>query len=74
MLTGEHGGGVEKRDLMPTMFSEIDLAAQQRVKCAFDPKGLLNPGKVFPQLFCCVVLGCLLFFGGLLPFPDIPRF
>ena len=48
VLTGEHGVGVEKRDLMPAMFSEIDLNAQQRVKCAFDEKGLLNPGKVFP--------------------------
>jgi len=44
VLTGEHGVGVEKRDLMPTMFSEIDLNQQQRVKCAFDAKGLLNPG------------------------------
>ncbi len=50
VLTGEHGVGVEKRDLMPTMFTEIDLDQQQRVKCAFDDKGLLNPGKVFPQL------------------------
>ena len=48
VLTGEHGVGVEKRDLMGTMFDETDLAHQQRVKCAFDPDGLLNPGKVFP--------------------------
>ncbi len=48
VLTGEHGVGVEKRDLMGTMFDEIDLAQQQRLKCAFDPDGLLNPGKVFP--------------------------
>ena len=41
VLTGEHGVGVEKRDLMPAMFSEIDLNQQQRVKCAFDAKGLL---------------------------------
>src|SRR5580658_3757766 len=40
VLTGEHGVGVEKRDLMPVMFSEIDLEHQQRVKCAFDEKGL----------------------------------
>ena len=39
VLTGEHGVGVEKRDLMPAMFSEIDLAQQQRVKCAFDAQG-----------------------------------
>jgi glycolate oxidase len=49
VLTGEHGVGIEKRDLMPTMFSEVDLAHQQRIKCAFDPELLLNPGKVFPQ-------------------------
>ena len=57
VLTGEHGVGVEKRDLMPVMFSEIDLDQQQRLKCAFDPQGLLNPGKVFPQLHRCAELG-----------------
>src|SRR6185437_13998572 len=46
VLTGEHGVGVEKRDLMPAMFSDADLAQQQRLKCAFDAAGLLNPGKV----------------------------
>ena len=45
VLTGEHGVGIEKRDLMPEVFSEADLAQQQRVKCAFDSGGLLNPGK-----------------------------
>jgi len=74
VLTGEHGVGVEKRDLMPVMFSEIDLAAQQRVKCAFDEKGLLNPGKVFPSLHRCAELGRMHISGGKLPFPDIPRF
>jgi glycolate oxidase len=74
VLTGEHGVGVEKRDLMPAMFSETDLNAQQRVKCAFDPKGLLNPGKVFPQLHRCAELGRMHISGGKLPFPDIPRF
>jgi glycolate oxidase len=74
VLTGEHGVGVEKRDLMPTMFSEIDLNAQQRVKCAFDEKGLLNPGKVFPVLHRCAELGRMHISGGKLPFPDIPRF
>src|SRR5579875_2352601 len=57
VLTGEHGVGVEKRDLMPTMFSETDLNQQQRIKCAFDEKGLLNPGKVFPTLHRCAELG-----------------
>jgi glycolate oxidase len=74
VLTGEHGVGVEKRDLMPAMFTEIDLAQQQRVKCAFDDKGLLNPGKVFPQLHRCAELGRVHIHAGKLPFPDIPRF
>ncbi len=74
VLTGEHGVGVEKRDLMPAMFSETDLNAQQRVKCAFDAKGLLNPGKVFPVLHRCAELGRMHVSGGQLPFPDIPRF
>jgi glycolate oxidase len=47
-LTGEHGVGIEKRDLMPLQFSPIDLAQQKRVRAAFDPLSLLNPGKVFP--------------------------
>jgi glycolate oxidase len=74
VLTGEHGVGIEKRDLMTTMFDEFDLAHQQRVKCAFDPGGLLNPGKVFPQLHRCAELGRLHVYGGRLPFPDLPRF
>jgi glycolate oxidase len=74
VLTGEHGVGVEKRDLMPTMFSEIDLAQQQRVKCAFDDKGLLNPGKVFPTLHRCAELGRVHVHAGKVAFPDLPRF
>ena len=74
VLTGEHGVGIEKRDLMPEMFSEGDLAQQMRVKCAFDEKGLLNPGKVFPTLHRCAELGRMHVRGGQLPFADIPRF
>jgi glycolate oxidase len=74
VLTGEHGVGVEKRDLMPAMFSEADLNQQQRLKCAFDAQGLLNPGKVFPTLHRCAELGRLHVHGGRLAFPDIPRF
>jgi glycolate oxidase len=74
VLTGEHGVGVEKRDLMPVMFTDIDLAHQQRVKCAFDPALLLNPGKVFPTLHRCAELGRMHVHGGSLPFPDLPRF
>ena len=74
VLTGEHGVGVEKRDLMGTMFSEADLDQQQRVKCAFDPEHRLNPGKVFPTLRRCAELGRMHVRGGALPFPDLPRF
>jgi glycolate oxidase len=74
VLTGEHGVGVEKRDLMPEMFSEADLAQQQRVKCAFDPELLLNPGKMFPTLHRCAELGRMHVHHGQLPFAHLPRF
>ena len=74
VLTGEHGVGVEKRDLMPVMFSETDLKQQQRVKCAFDPELLLNPGKVFPVLHRCAELGRMHVHAGHTAFPDLPRF
>ena len=74
VLTGEHGVGVEKRDLMGVMFSAVDLDQQQRLKCAFDPQGLLNPGKVFPQLHRCAELGRLHVHHGKVRFPDLPRF
>ncbi len=74
VLTGEHGVGVEKRDLMDVMFDEVDLEQQQRLKCAFDETSLLNPGKVFPQLCRCAELGRMHVRGGKLPFPDLPRF
>ena len=74
VLTGEHGVGVEKRDLMPEMFSEDDLNQQMRVKCAFDPSSLLNPGKMFPELHRCAELGRVHVHHGETRFPDIPRF
>ena len=74
VLTGEHGVGIEKRDLMGEMFTEDDLKQQQRLKCAFDPDQLLNPGKVYPQLHRCAELGRMHVHHGKLPFPDIPRF
>ena len=74
VLTGEHGVGVEKRDLMGVMFSEDDLNHQQRLKCAFDPRGRLNPGKMFPVLHRCAELGRVHVHGGQLRFPDLPRF
>ncbi|MGK2915773.1 MAG: FAD-linked oxidase C-terminal domain-containing protein [Porticoccaceae bacterium] len=73
VLTGEHGVGVEKRDLMGTMFDQGDLDQQMRVKCAFDPQGRLNPGKVFPQLHRCAELGRLHVHQGKIPFPHLPR-
>ncbi len=74
VLTGEHGVGIEKRDLMPEMFTETDLNQQQRLKCAFDAGGLLNPGKVFPVLHRCAELGRMVVRGGKLPHADLPRF
>ena len=74
VLTGEHGVGIEKRDLMGEMFSDIDLNQQQRLKCAFDAQGLLNPGKVFPTLHRCAELGRVHVHAGKLAFPELPRF
>ena len=74
VLTGEHGVGVEKRDLMGIMFSDDDLKQQQRVKCAFDPLQLLNPGKVFPVLHRCAELGRMHIHDGKVTFPELPRF
>jgi glycolate oxidase len=52
-ITGEHGVGVDKKAYMPAMFSEPDLEAFQRLRCAFDPHGLANPGKVMPTPRLC---------------------
>jgi glycolate oxidase len=52
-ITGEHGVGVDKRKHMPKMFTEADLDAFQRLRCAFDPAGLANPGKVMPTPRLC---------------------
>jgi glycolate oxidase len=52
-ITGEHGVGVDKRDYMPAMFSADDLDTFQRLRCAFDPRGLANPGKVMPTPRLC---------------------
>ena len=74
VLTGEHGVGVEKRDLMPVMFTETDLDLQKRVKCALDPKLLLNPGKVIPELHRCAELGRMHVHNNETKFPELPRF
>jgi glycolate oxidase len=73
VLTGEHGVGVEKRDLMHKQFTKVDLDQQQRLKCAFDSDALLNPGKVFPELCKCAELGRVHVHGGRTRFPDLPR-
>ena len=52
-ITGEHGVGVDKKRYMPKMFEEPDLATFQRLRCAFDPDGLANPGKVMPTPRLC---------------------
>jgi glycolate oxidase len=52
-ITGEHGVGVDKKGYMPSMFGEADLDAFQRLRCAFDPRGLANPGKVMPTPRLC---------------------
>ncbi len=52
-ITGEHGVGIDKKRYMEKMFSESDLAAFQKLRCAFDPKGRANPGKVMPTPRLC---------------------
>ena len=74
VLTGEHGVGVEKRDLMAYQFGENDLAAMERVKCSFDAELLLNPGKMFPTLHRCAELGREHVHGGQARFPGLERF
>ena len=74
VLTGEHGVGLEKRDLMSYQFDEVDLGVQQRVKQAFDPQARFNPGKVFPTLQRCAELGREHVHAGRERFPDLPRF
>jgi glycolate oxidase len=74
VLTGEHGVGVEKRDLMCDMFGDDDLEQQRRVKAAFDARAMLNPGKVFPLLHRCAEMGQMHVHGGKLPFAHLPRF
>jgi glycolate oxidase len=55
-LTGEHGIGMEKKDLMPLIFSQEDVGQMLKIKEAFDPAGLANPGKMFPTAGRCLEL------------------
>ena len=74
VLTGEHGVGIEKRDLMCEMFNNDDIQQQLSLKKAFDEKSLLNPGKVFPILHRCAEEGRVHIHKGKTRFPDLPSF
>jgi len=73
-ITGEHGVGVEKLDQMCSQFDRPTLDAFHAVKRAFDPPGLLNPGKVVPTLHRCAEYGRMRVHAGELKFPELPRF
>jgi len=73
-LTGEHGVGVEKRELMCEMFNDNDIQQQLNIKKSLDKKNLLNPGKVYPILRKCAEEGRVHVHSGEEKFPDIPRF
>ena len=72
-ITGEHGVGVEKLDQMCTQFGDGELAQFHRLKAAFDPAGLMNPGKAVPTLARCAELGGMHVHGGEVPFPHLER-
>ena len=73
-ITGEHGVGVEKLTPMCAQFTAAELAQFERVKEAFDPQRLLNPGKAIPTLSRCAEYGGMHVHGGELPFPGLERF
>jgi glycolate oxidase len=73
-ITGEHGVGVEKINQMCSQFKTAELAQFHAVKAAFDPEGLLNPGKAVPTLHRCAEFGRMRVKGGQVPHPDLPRF
>ena len=73
-VTGEHGVGVEKLSSMCVQFSPAERAQMMAVKRAFDPSGLLNPGKVIPTLARCAEYGKMHVKRGLVAFADLPRF
>ncbi len=73
-VTGEHGVGVEKLNSMCVQFSAEENEQMFAIKRAFDPQGLLNPGKVIPTLHRCAEYGKMLVRGGQLKHPDLPRF
>jgi glycolate oxidase len=73
-VTGEHGVGVEKLGPMCRQFAPAELQMFHAVKRAFDPEGLLNPGKAVPTLARCADYGAMRVHGGVLPFAHLPRF
>ena len=74
VLTGEHGVGIEKRELMCEMFNDNDIQQQIKIKKSLDEKNLLNPGKVYPILRKCAEEGRIHVHRGEEKFPDLPRF
>jgi len=73
-ITGEHGVGIEKINEMCVQFRPQEITAFHGVKRAFDPEGLLNPGKNIPTLHRCAEFGRMHVKGGRLPHPELPRF
>ncbi|WP_018413402.1 FAD-linked oxidase C-terminal domain-containing protein [Methyloversatilis thermotolerans] len=73
-ITGEHGVGLEKINQMCSQFGADELDMFHRVKAAFDPAGLMNPGKAVPTLHRCAEMGHMHVHHGELPHPDLPRF
>jgi len=73
-ITGEHGVGIEKIGQMCHQFSSAELQQMHAVKAAFDPAGLLNPGKAVPTLHRCAEFGAMHVHHGEVPFPELERF
>ena len=73
-ITGEHGVGAEKINQMCVQYNAEELERFHSIKRAFDPQGLLNPGKAIPTLHRCAEYGAMIVHGGDLPFPELPRF
>jgi glycolate oxidase len=73
-ITGEHGVGIEKINQMCVQFNSPELTQFHAVKEAFDPRGLLNPGKAVPTLHRCAEFGAMHVHHGELPFPELERF
>jgi glycolate oxidase len=73
-ITGEHGVGIEKIDQMCVQFRSAELSQFHAVKAAFDPSGLLNPGKAVPTLHRCAEFGAMHVHHGQLPHPELERY